>query len=78
MCKAFGFPAGELSHKERVNEKIHAMQVGKCAVGEFKLDKCTGGGNAFGNLDVNNGHCHKGKWVVVEVTCSGAKPIQPP
>ena len=78
VCKAFGFSSGMFAHKERVNEKLHAMQVGTCKVGEFKLDKCTGGGNHFGDLNVNNGHCHKGNWVVVEVTCSGAKRIHLP
>ena len=50
---------------------IFDIQVGRCKSGELKLDKCTGGGNAFADLDAGNGQCHAGKWVAVEITCTG-------
>lgn len=72
VCKALGFPDGYTTKREMEGDSLHSIRVGQCKPGELKLDKCTGGGNAFGDLDAGNGQCHTGKWVASEVICTGA------
>ena len=69
ICKALGFDGGAKARTSAQYEE-HAMPVGKCNSGEA-LDKCTAGGNAFGNLDDRNGWCNAGTDIGVEVVCQG-------
>ena len=78
VCEALGFKHGQVRVTGTSYNK-DAMPVGKCNSGE-SLDKCTAGGNAFGNLDTNNGWCNKGQEIGVEVACvnEDAPPAPPP
>ena len=69
VCKALGFNDGAHARTSAKYEE-HAMPVGKCNSGQ-PLDECSGGGNAWGNLDLNNGWCNSGKDIGVEVVCTG-------
>merc|ERR1712174_113317 len=59
--------------------KTDSMPVGLCRQGEA-LNKCKGGGNAWGNFGYRGGWCKKGQKVGITITCSGkAKPtVKPP
>ena len=69
VCKALGFDGGAKTNTAAKFEE-HAMPVGRCNQGE-ELDKCSGGGNAWGDLDTNDGWCNAGNTIGVEVTCTG-------
>ena len=69
VCKALGFISGKVK-KTEAKYTVDAMPVGQCKSGE-PLDKCTGGKNAWGNLDYQNGWCKKGKAIGVQVICEG-------
>ena len=46
------------------------MPVGRCEAAHEPMSRCTGGGNAWGDLNYNSGSCNKQKDVGVSVTCS--------
>ena len=73
VCKALGFFSGK---KKKTSEKyqVDAMPVGTCKSGE-PLDKCTLGGNAWGNFNYNSGWCKKGNPIGVQVVCAGKYDI---
>ena len=74
VCKNLGFSGGELKNwpVRSSNEGYtkDAMPVGTCDVSQH-LDKCTDGGNAWGDLGYGNGFCRMGNHVKIEVTCFG-------
>jgi hypothetical protein len=63
------------------NAPVHfsqnAMPVGRCNAYDTSLDSCTGGGNAFGDFEWENGKCNAGNVVGVYVTCAGSPPSSP-
>ena len=69
VCKALGFSSGKVK-KTQAKYTVDAMPVGVCKSGE-PLDKCTGSGNAWGNLDYRSGSCKKGNSIGVQVICEG-------
>jgi hypothetical protein len=71
ICRAFRFGHGGFVKKTNAIFIKDAMPVGKCNAGE-SLDSCTGGENAHGDLDGQNGQCKAGNPVGVEVTCYAA------
>ena len=72
VCKELGFARGTRLSTRAVYE-VDAMPVGKCNSGET-LDKCTAGGNAWGNFNYGgwgDGYCKKGNRIGVQVICKG-------
>ena len=69
ICKALGFDGGAKTNTAAKYEE-HAMPVGKCNQGEA-LDKCTGGGNGWGDFDYQSSWCTSGNGIGVDVTCTG-------
>ena len=67
VCKTLGFNSGTRQYT-RIAYDVDSMPVGKCNSGQ-ELTKCTSGGNAWGNLNYNNGWCKKGNPIGVTVTC---------
>ena len=73
VCNAFGFYIGKIKRTEETYN-VDSMPVGRCKSGE-PLWKCTGGGNAFGNLNFRfsqyeNITCKKGNRIGVQVICT--------
>merc|ERR1712113_901447 len=68
ICKSVGMKGGK---QKRTSKKFNkdSMPIGKCNAGQA-LDKCTGGGNAWGKFNHRGGWCSKGKNIGVQVTCS--------
>ena len=72
VCKALGFISGARIRTDTVYE-ADAMPVGECKSGEA-LNRCTGGGNAWGDFGFEGGKCkkyNKGSPVGVQVICKG-------
>merc|ERR1712051_858503 len=70
-----GFKKG--SYKSiRNTYNVDSMPIGECKAGQ-PLTKCTGGGNAWGNLNYRGGWCKKGQNIGVTVTCD-APVTKPP
>ena len=67
LCKMLGFKMGIIKETRATYNK-DSMPIGACKAGE-PLTSCTGGGNAWGNLNYRNGWCKKGTKVGVTVTC---------
>jgi len=70
VCGALGFSGGTHQQTRRAYS-TDSMPVGSCNAGEA-LTSCTDGGNAWGNLEYQNGWCKAGTSVSITVTC-GAK-----
>lgn len=70
VCKALGFSSGKF---KRTNAKydVDSMPVGRCSKGQ-PLNKCTFGGNGWGNLNYRSGWCKKGTSIGVQVVCTGS------
>ena len=65
LCKQLGFNSGKQS-KTRAKFSVDAMPVGKCGASQ-RLNKCSLGGNAWGNFSCGNGWCKKGTSIGVTV-----------
>ena len=76
VCKALGLGDGLAEFSQDKTHSTSAMPVGKCKPGEI-LDKCTGGNNAFGNVNAFGHACTANKAGVVEVKC-GPGPLRCP
>merc|ERR1712113_1292464 len=65
--------------QKRTSKKfnVDSMPIGKCDAGQA-INKCTGGGNAWGKFNHKGGWCSKGKNIGVTVTCKAAKPKPTP
>ena len=68
VCKALGLGDGYAKISTSKTHSVTAMPVGGCKPSET-LDNCTGGSNAFGNVNAFNRACAANKAGVVEVTC---------
>lgn len=69
FCKRLGFTSGQIYFTQETYEK-DSMPIGNCNVGQV-LASCSGGGNAWGDLEWNNGACKAGLHIGVNVSCSG-------
>ena len=69
VCQALGFGDGYDIRTDNTYD-VDAMPVGACNSGE-PLNDCTGGGNAFGDFEYNDGWCKQGNEIGVEVVCTG-------
>merc|ERR1711981_1033000 len=73
VCKRLGFFGGGKVKRTNDVYDADAMPVGRCKEGE-SLDKCSAGGNAFGDLSKTYGRfggdsCRKGQRIGVNVVC---------
>lgn len=83
ICRKLGFLSGKFYRRSYSRYDVQtrkftansiykdAMPVGKCRAGE-ELHKCTGGGNAWGNL-TKYSNCKKGQNAAVEISCHGGR-----
>ena len=65
LCRQLGFSSGNVT-KTSAKFSVDAMPVGQCGAGQ-RLNKCTQGGNAWGNFAYQNGYCKKGTAIGVTV-----------
>jgi hypothetical protein len=71
FCKALGFAKG-VRGKRGAKFTVDAMPVGKCKAGQT-FNKCTLGGNAWGNFNFLGGGCKKGHGIGQAVRCIGGQ-----
>ena len=70
VCEALGFHFGGTVHMTHDRYSRDAMPVGHCNDADVSLTSCSGGGNAFGELDYNGEWCSKGNFIGVKVVCT--------
>ena len=76
-CLALGLPFnGTVVATDVVFESRNAMPIGACMAGE-SLNSCSGGENAWGDFDFNNGACTAGKAVGVQLICNTGESCIP-
>jgi len=68
VCQELGFDNGSVE-ATRDAYNVDAMPVGYCAEHDDTLQRCTGGGNAYGDLSLNDGVCTRGNPIGVRVVC---------
>ena len=69
LCRLGGYSQGGKVIRTNTTYAKDAMPIGKCHPGE-DADKCSAGGNAYGDFTFQGGACTAGKPVGIEVVCN--------